>query len=79
VKKNGKSAFASTVDVSESGVLLRFDEPPQLGVGDQVICEFKVQNDPDNLLPYWVVGTVVRIEGCCAGVDLSNSGFSNGS
>jgi hypothetical protein len=71
LRKNGQTTHATAVNVSGSGVLLRFEEPFQAGVGDQVICEFKVSDDPDPLLPYWVMGTVLRVTDCCAVVDLS--------
>ncbi len=42
---------ATTVDLSESGVFLRFKAPVQLAVGDEVTCEFKVRHGPDKALP----------------------------
>ena len=62
---------ATTVDLSESGVFLRFKAPVQLAVGDEVTCEFKVRHGPDKALPYWGTGTVARVEGLGAGVVLA--------
>jgi hypothetical protein len=73
LKKNGRASLDTSVSVSGCGVLLHFDEPPQLGIGDQVICEFKISSDTDPRLPYWVVGMVSNIDDCCATVDLAGA------
>ncbi|MGA9415417.1 MAG: PilZ domain-containing protein [Terriglobales bacterium] len=51
--KNGQTIRATTVNMSGCGVLLQFDEPVLLAVGDQVSCEFKVAHKADSPLPYW--------------------------
>ena len=69
VNKSGLITRATTVNKSGSGVLLHFEEAVQLALGDQVTCEFQVSHDADKPLPYWGVGHVVRVEGCCIGIE----------
>ena len=76
VHGNGRITHATTIDMSGAGALLRFDEPVQLTVGDQVICEFAVSHDADRPLPYWGVGDVVRVDGCRAAISLRAAGLS---
>ncbi len=76
VSKNGQTVHAKTVNMSPSGVLLNFEEPVQLAVGDQVICEFKVAHEADSPLPYWGVGDVVRVGNSSVAVLLKAGGYS---
>jgi len=76
VSKNGEVVSATTVNISGSGVLLQFEEPVQLAVGDQVVCEFKVSYETDKPLPYWGVGHVVRVDGCRAAIVLMAGGLA---
>lgn len=62
VIKNGQTIRATTVNMSGSGVLLHFNQPVSLVVGDQVIGEFKIEGGADDSLPYWAVGNIVRVE-----------------
>jgi len=58
----GVPARANTLDISFNGILLEFDHPVTLHLGDWVTLDF-VQDDPRALpLPYWGVGQIVRIE-----------------
>jgi hypothetical protein len=77
VSKNGQLAHATTVDLSGCGVRLRFEEPIQLALGDHVLCEFKIPQDAGELLPYWGVGDVVRVEDHCVAIDFSGAGWSS--
>lgn len=63
VNDNGRTASATTLNISGCGVLLQFAEPVQLAVGDQVVCDFDASHDTDKRLPYWAVGYVVRVDG----------------
>jgi len=80
VVKSGQTVRATTVNMSGGGVLLHFEETSQLAVGDEVICEFKVENKVENddakPLPYWGVGSVVRVEDCRVAIMLQAGGFS---
>ena len=75
VCKNGRTIRAITANMSGGGVLLDFDEPVQLAVGDQVICEFRVVHDADKPLPYWGVGNISRVEDCRIAVEFKGGGF----
>jgi hypothetical protein len=75
VCNNGRISRATTVDMSLSGALIEFSEPPPLQVGDRVICEFLAMHDEDKKLPYWGVGYVVRIEDHRAAISLKAGGF----
>ena len=69
VQKRGEIVSATTVNISGCGVLLEFEIPTRLEVGDPVICEFAVTHDADNGLPCWGVGDVVRVDGRTVAVD----------
>jgi hypothetical protein len=76
VTKNGQTIRATTVNMSAGGVLLHFEEPVELEVGDQVICEFRVSHEADESLPNWGLGNVVRVEDCRAAIKLKAGGLS---
>jgi hypothetical protein len=73
--KSGHTIRATTANMSGCGVLVDFEEPVQLAVGDQVICEFMVVHDADKPLPYWGVGNVARVENCRVAIELKGGGF----
>jgi hypothetical protein len=75
VLKSGQILHAMTVNMSGGGVLLHFDEPVSLTVGDPVDCEFRVAPEHGSPLPYWGMGNVVRLEGCCVAIVLKAGGF----
>jgi len=54
-----------TVNVSASGVLLRFQWPVELEAGQTVICDFAPPEvaRPELDVPDWAQATVVRVEG----------------
>jgi hypothetical protein len=74
--RDGQTASATTVDMSASGVLLHFKEPVHLAPGDRVTCDFIVSHDPDKPLPYWGMGSIVRVNGCDVAIDLKATGLS---
>jgi hypothetical protein len=69
VDNQGRITHATTVNVSGCGVLLQFEEPVHVAVGDQVICEFKVPQKAGTPLPYWGLGNVLRVEDRRAAID----------
>lgn len=73
--KTGQILHAKTVNMSGGGVLLHFDEPVLLAVGDPVDCEFRVVPEQGSPLPYWGMGNVVRLESCCVAIVLKAGGF----
>jgi hypothetical protein len=74
--KNNQTSSATTMNMSGSGVLLHFEGPIQLAVGDHVSCEFKISHDADKSLPYWGVGSVVRIQGDLVAIEFKGVGFT---
>ncbi|MGB8012508.1 MAG: PilZ domain-containing protein [Terriglobales bacterium] len=76
VVKCGQTFRATTVNMSGCGVLLHFEKPAVLVVGDEVVCEFKIEDDVEETLPYWGVGTVVRIADLDVAIDIKGGGFS---
>ena len=76
VQKRGAVISATTVNISGCGVLLQFEIPTQLAVGDPVICEFAVTRQTDTPLPCWGVGDVVRVDGCQVAVDFKAGGLA---
>ena len=75
VLKSGQILHAKTVNMSGGGVLLHFNEPVPLAVGDPVDCEFRVFHEPGSPLPYWGVGDVIRLEGRSVAIMLKAGGF----
>ena len=62
VNHKGVPDCAAVLDISLTGILLQFEHPVDLAIGDWLTLDF-VQDDPDSLpLPYWGVGRVVRSE-----------------
>jgi hypothetical protein len=75
VSKSGQILYAKTMNMSGGGVLLHFDEPAHLAVGDPVDCEFRVAPEYGSPLPYRGVGDVTRLEGCYVAIALKAGGF----
>jgi len=71
----GEPNPAKTVNVSTGGVLLRPANPLDLAIGDEVSCDIDLHENPDKALPFWGVGTVVRLEGDRAGIELKAAVF----
>jgi hypothetical protein len=63
VNRDGVPDRATTRDISFSGILLEFDHPITLAIGDWVTLDFARDASSAVPLPYWGVGQVVRIEG----------------
>ena len=72
-QKNGRAFRATTVNASASGVLLEFEDLPELRVGDSVYCDFGPVDQ--HMLPSWVTGNVVRVEGRSAALEFTSSGY----
>jgi hypothetical protein len=56
------SSHAKSVNMTSGGVLLHFDEPVELAVGDTVTCDFVVEHKQNQPLPYWGLGRIVRVD-----------------
>ncbi len=69
VNHHGVPDRARTCDISFTGILLEFDHPVTLAIGDWLTLDF-VRDDSNSLpLPYWGVGRIVRIEGNSVALD----------
>lgn len=71
----GEDLTAKSVNIAGGGMLLEFDEPAALRLGETVTCSLKVPDDPDKPLPSWGVGSVVRAEDSQAAVELEAGTF----
>jgi hypothetical protein len=72
----GRTAHAKSINMSSAGVLLRFDEPVPLAVGDRVTCDFLMHHEPSLPLPYWGLGRIVRVgAGGTVAVELQSVGL----
>ena len=70
LEPSGERLRAMTENISECGVLLRFDREVALKVGDELRCEFALDHDEGQPLHYWSRCRVVRVEGTRVAVDL---------
>ena len=62
INHEGVPDHAAVKNISFTGILLQFDHPVELAIGDWLTLDF-IQDDPNALpLPYWGVGRVVRLE-----------------
>jgi hypothetical protein len=77
---NKGSVFrATTVNMSGCGVLLQFESPPDVAVGDDVLCDFKPSKEVGDPLPRWGLGTVVRVDHARVAVDFKGGGWTGAS
>ena len=63
-----------TVNASGGGVLLEFEDLPELKIGDSVYCDFGPVDQ--HMLPSWVMGNVVRVKGRSVALEFTSSGYS---
>jgi len=73
---NGHNVKATTINMSGCGVLLQFENSPDLVVGDEVLCDFKLSKAVDDPLPRWGLGTVVRVDNLRVAVDFKGGGWT---
>jgi c-di-GMP-binding flagellar brake protein YcgR len=73
---NRHTIRATTIDLSGGGVRLKLEDGRRLDLGDKVMCEFKILNAADASMPFWGVGTVVRIGHDWAAVHFEGGGFN---
>jgi hypothetical protein len=75
IRASGKSAQATTINMTSAGALLRLDEPLKIAVGDKVTCDFSIARGEEALLPYWGIGSVTRVDGAIVAVHLTATGL----
>jgi hypothetical protein len=76
VESGGHAAQAKSINMTSTGVLLRFDEPVSLSVGGQVKCGFTASPGANVLLPYWGLGRIVRVNDGDVAVELKGTGLA---
>ncbi|HEV3330886.1 MAG TPA: PilZ domain-containing protein [Bryobacteraceae bacterium] len=73
---NGGDTYqAITVNVSPGGMLLRVTEAHPFRVGDDILCEVAVPNDPEQAFASWGIGRIVRLDRSTAAVELRAETF----
>jgi hypothetical protein len=74
--RNSPAARAKSINMTSTGVLLRFDEPVSLAVGERVTCRFTGSHEPPIPLPYWGLGRIVRVDAANVAVELQATGLT---
>lgn len=75
--RDGDIVSATTVNISGCGVLLQFEAPVPIAVGDAVVCDLDVSDEDGTMLPCWADGTVVRVDGAHVAVDFRAGTWSH--
>jgi hypothetical protein len=75
--RDGEVVSATTVNISGCGALLQFEAPIPIAVGDVVVCDLDVSDEQGDMLPCWVDGTVVRVDGARVAVDFRAGSWSH--
>jgi hypothetical protein len=78
LRRDGDIVTASTVNISGCGVLLQFETPISIAVGDAVVCDLDISDEQGQVLPCWADGTVVRVDGTRVAVDFRAGSWSPG-
>lgn len=73
--KNGAAIHATAVDISSSGMRLRFGEPCALARGEEITVEVELPDYPDKSFSAWGVGRIAYVDGNGAGVQLLGGKF----
>jgi hypothetical protein len=70
----GESYAATVLNVSGAGLFLRLDSHP-FQVGDEVVCEIKLPDRPDQPFASWGMGRVVRMDPRGVAIELDTATF----
>jgi hypothetical protein len=70
----GESYAATVLNVSGAGLFLRLDSHP-FQVGDEVVCEIKLPQRPDQPFAAWGMGRVVRMDPTGVAIELDTATF----
>jgi Tfp pilus assembly protein PilZ len=74
--ETGGEGYAATVlNVSGAGLFLRLDSHP-FQVGDEVVCEIKLPERPEQPLASWGLGRVVRMDPTGVAIELDTATFA---
>ncbi len=74
-KKNGETILATAVNVSSSGMLLRFDQPCPLCLDEEVTVDVELREKRDQPFSAWGFGRVAHIDANGAGIQLHGGQF----
>jgi len=76
--QGGEGYEAVTTDVLSSGLLFELTDTNPFAPGDPVVCEVALPDFPDQALPAWGQGRVVRVEQLVAAVEMETGVFAPG-
>jgi hypothetical protein len=71
----GRAIHATAVDISSSGMRLRFPEPCALVEGEEITVEVELPEHPDKSFSAWGVGRIAYIDAQGAGIQLLGGEF----
>jgi hypothetical protein len=71
----GESYPATVLNVSGAGLFLRLDSHP-FQVGDEVVCEIKLPERPEQAFASWGLGRVVRMDLRGVAIELDSATFA---
>ena len=72
---NGTAIHATAVDISSSGMRLRFSEPSPLRQGEEITVEVALPDYPDKSFSAWGVGRIAYVDDRGAGIQLLGGQF----
>jgi hypothetical protein len=73
--KSGEVLEASAVDISSSGMRLRFGKPCPLTRGQEITVEVELPDYPDKSFSAWGVGRIAYVDSDGAGIQLLGGSF----
>lgn len=73
--KNGDAIHATALDISSSGMRLRFGQPCALARGEEITVEVELPEYPDKSFSAWGVGRIAYIDERGAGIQLLGGQF----
>lgn len=76
-RKNGETLQAMAIDISGTGVRLKFEQPNSVDLDEQVTLEIELPTSPDQPFAAWGAGRVAHVEGNIAGIQLSAGHFDS--
>lgn len=76
-KPSGQSIPAAAVDISTSGMLVRFDRPVPFCLGEVVTVDVELPADSGQPFSNWGIGRVVRLDGERTAIQLRAGNFGS--
>ena len=75
MKKDGQVIRATAVDISSSGMRVRFGNQCPLAVDEELTVDVELPDQPDKPFSSWGVGRVAYVDGGDAGIQLFGGRF----